>query len=59
MTLIFVPSHAGIKLNERTDSLESRVTMVDDRAMDHTKILNAFKDTGQKRLQTMSWFLHC
>lgn len=42
-----MPGHAGIKGNERADSLASKPTVAGDEAMRLTRIVNTFRDTGQ------------
>lgn len=46
VTFTFMPSHEGVKGNERADSLASTAAMTDGRKIDWADILN-IRDTGQ------------
>lgn len=56
--VIFVPSHAGIKDNERAVSLASRTPVVEGRAKGRAEILSAVMDTCRNEVVAASWILH-
>jgi ribonuclease HI len=45
MFLIFVPDHAGVRGNEGADRLARMAVISDGRAMDHTDVLHALRET--------------
>jgi hypothetical protein len=46
---IFVPGHAGVRGNERADTLAAMATVVDGQVMDRADILNALREVGRVR----------